>query len=132
MMWIIGNIPELNCPEMFAARLRTPAPLLAAFDQILLVCVPATLGDWISTQNNDANFADFFKSLPDAAVRSGLHAFAPGNLPQKILAPESKRELLIRRTHEAMFHLGSAKVNLALAQSCYWPTMATDCRKCFG
>jgi hypothetical protein len=108
---------------------RTSAPLLEAFDSIVLVDVPATLEDWISAQNNDADFAAFFKSLPGAAVRSGLHIFAPDDSPPKILVPESKRELLVRRTHEAMFHLGSAKVNLALAQSYYWPTMASDCRK---
>ena len=95
----------------------------------MLIDVPATLEDWISAQNNDANFATFFKSLPGAAVRSGLHIFAPDDAPPKILVPESKRELLVRRTHEAMFHLGSAKVNLALQQSYYWPTMASDCRK---
>jgi transposase InsO family protein len=129
MMWIIGNVPELNYPEMFAAALRTPAPLLEAFDTVILVDVPATLEDWISAQNNDDNFSDFFNSLPGAAVRSGLHIYAPDNSPPKILVPLSKRDLLVRRTHEAMFHLGSAKVNLALAQSYYWPTMASDCRK---
>jgi hypothetical protein len=129
LLWVIGNIPEVNYPEMYASALRTPAPLLEAFDSVVLVDVPATLEDWISAQNNDADFAAFFKSLPGAAVRSGLHIFAPDDSPPKILVPESKRELLVRRTHEAMFHLGSAKVNLALAQSYYWPTMASDCRK---
>jgi transposase InsO family protein len=114
---------------MFAASLRTPAPLLEAFDAIVLIDVPATLEDWILAQSNDENFASFFKSLPSATVRSGLHVYAPDDAPPRILVPESKRELLVRRTHEAMFHLGSAKVNLALQQSYYWPTMASDCRK---
>ena len=35
---------------------------------------------------------------------------------------------LIRATHEAMNHLGSAKVTLALQQSHCWPTLASDCR----
>ena len=129
MMWVIGNIPEYNYPEMFAAALCTPAPLLEAFDQVILIDVPATLEDWITEQKNDPSFAEFASNLSGSAVRQGLHIYAPDDMPPKILVPSTKREPLVRRTHEAMFHLGSAKVSMALSQSYYWPTLAADCRK---
>jgi hypothetical protein len=129
MMWVIGNVPTLDYPEMFVAQLVTPAPLLEAFDAVLLVDVPCTLEDWIQAQQDDPDFASFVDKLPGAAVRADLHVYAPDDAPPKMLVPASKRESLIRRTHEAMFHLGHAKVKLALAQSCFWPELATDCRR---
>jgi hypothetical protein len=129
MMWVVGNVPEFNFPEMFAAALSTPAPLLEAFDQVVLIDVPATLEDWITEQKADPTFTKFAAELPGAAVRQGLHIYAPDDTPPKILVPSTKREPLVRRTHEAMFHLGSAKVTMALQQSYFWPTLASDSRK---
>jgi hypothetical protein len=128
MMWVVGNIPAFNYVEMFASQLLAPAPLLEMFNQAALTNVPANLNDWIAAQNDDATFPSFLSSISGTAVRDGLHIFAPDDTPPKILVPEPCRVPLIRATHEAMNHLGSAKVTLALQQSHYWPTLASDCR----
>ena len=129
MLWVIGNVPSYNYAEMFAAELVTPAPLLESFSQEFVAGIPATLEQWIAAQQDDSDFAAFVATLPDAAVRSNLHIYAPDKEAPKILVPASVREELVRSTHEAMHHLGSAKVALALAQSYYWPSLSSDCRK---
>jgi hypothetical protein len=129
MIWIVGNIPAFTYSEMFAARLCAPAPILEMFPAEILADVPASLEDWIAAQNDDTDFAELVDALPDAAVRGQLHLYAPDDREPRILVPTTVREPLVRTTHVAMYHLGSAKVHSALAQSYYWPNMAAGCRR---
>jgi hypothetical protein len=129
MTWIVGNVPSFNFAEVFATQLVTPAPLLESFAQDFVAGIPATLEQWITAQRDDPDFPAFVSNIPDAAIRAGLHIHAPNNEPPKILVPLSVREDLVRTTHEAMHHLGSAKVAMALSQSYYWPSISSDCRR---
>ena len=84
---------------------------------------------WITEQSEDPDFPAFLQSIENAAVRQNLHIYAPDNELPKILVPERTREPLVRTTHEAMYHLGAAKVAAALSQSYYWPSLSAECRR---
>jgi transposase InsO family protein len=129
VLWVVGNVPSCDYAEMFAAQLVTPAPLLESFPQEFVAGTPATLEQWIQAQKDGPHFSVFVETLSDASVRGGLHIFAPDNTAPKILVPDPVREDLVRSTHVAMHHLGSAKVALAPAQSRCWPSLSSDCRK---
>jgi hypothetical protein len=87
------------------------------------------LEQWITDQSDDPDFPAFLSSIENVAVRQGLYVYAANNEPPKILVRERAREPLVRTTHEAMHHLGAAKVAAALSQSCCWPSLTADCRR---
>ncbi len=53
---------------------------------------------------------------------------APDKLPT-ILVPQTCWELLVRDTHDRMFHLNQAKVCALMRGGYFWPTMQRDVRK---
>ena len=84
MVWVIGNVPGCCPVEIFAARLRTPAPL-TGFERPGLVhpandpdvvpnsdedvegALPRTLEAWIEAQKEDPDFEDCLAEIVDKA-----------------------------------------------------------------
>jgi transposase InsO family protein len=142
MVWIIGNLPDCAPVETFAARLRTPAPVTGfrsplpgeigeVEDELDLVegAVPRTLEAWAQAQEADAGFPAMLETIEEKAQRQGLWILAAANANPTIIVPATHQELLVRDTHERMFHLAHAKVFALLHQSYSWPGMKTAVRK---
>jgi hypothetical protein len=142
MIWIIGNLPDCAPVETFSARLRTPAPVTGfrhplpgepgeTEDELDLVegAVPRTLEAWAHAQQADESFHGILEAIDDKAQRQGLWIHAKANANPTIIVPANCQELLVRDTHERMFHLAHAKVFAMLQQSYSWPGMKTSVRK---
>ncbi len=135
MVWVIGNVPGCCPVEIFAARLRTPAPL-TGFERPGLVhpandpdvvpnsdedvegALPRTLEAWIEAQKEDPDFEDCLDRLQ---IRRNDRNFGS--------TPRTCRDLLVRDAHDRMFHLNHAKVYALLRRSYYWTTMKKDVRQ---
>jgi hypothetical protein len=85
MVWIIGNLPSGAPTEVFAARLRTPAPVTglqhplpgrpgATKDELDAAqgAVPRTLKAWANAQEADESFSGMLEAVEDKAQRQGL------------------------------------------------------------
>jgi hypothetical protein len=146
MVWVIGNVLDCCPVEIFAARLRTPAPL-TGFDQPGLVepvndpavvspsdeyvegTLPRTLEAWIETQRQDPDFENCLADIEDKTQRQELWINAPAQQSPTIIVPSTFRESLVRDIHSRMFHLNHAKVYSLLRRSYYWTTMKKDVRQ---
>jgi hypothetical protein len=138
-----GICPNDCAPiETFAARLRTPAPVTGfqhplpgepgeTEDELDLVegAVPRTLEAWAHAQEADEGFSAMLETIEDKAQRQGLWIHAAANANPTIIVPATYQELLVRDTHERMFHLAHAKVFALLQRSYSWPGMKTTVRK---
>jgi hypothetical protein len=142
MTWVLGNLEDCAPVEMFAASLRTPAPVTgfghaaqpnpngdgstrailspADLDEIEGT-VARTLESWVRAQKTDDHFDDLLGQVEDKALKNELwlHA-APGRVPT-IIVLATCQEPLIRDTRARMFHLHHAKVFALLKQSYFWP-----------
>jgi hypothetical protein len=103
MTWVLGNLDDCTPVEMFAASLRTPAPVTgfghaaqpnpngngstrailspADLDEVEGT-VPRTLESWVRAQKTDNNFDDLLQQVEDKSLRNKLwlHA-ALGQVP---------------------------------------------------
>jgi hypothetical protein len=141
MTWVIRNLPDCRPVEIFALRLRTPAPItgsahpapealndLPPLDDVEGT-VPRTLEAWVEAQQSCPDFADMLEQMEMRSLRNDLWIHAPPTSFPTIIVPKLHQELLTRDVHERMFHLGHAKVFAMLKQSYTWPTMKRDVRK---
>jgi hypothetical protein len=146
MVWEIGNVPGCCPAEIFAARLRTRAPL-AGFerpgpvnpandpqtapnpDEDVEGALPRTLEAWIKAQKEDPDFDDCLVEIEDKAQRQELWIYAPAQQCPTIIVPRTCRELFVRDAHSRMFHLNHAKVYALLHRSYFLVTMKKDVRK---
>ena len=130
MIWIIANIPTCTPIETFANALVTEVPLPGVMpdNETFSDPVPTSVEEWIVAQANDPELRDpeALRDQPDIAIRNKLAIYAPNNAVPLIFVPAAVREPLVRRTHHAMFHLGSAKIAAALRKTFYWPTLKAD------
>jgi hypothetical protein len=146
MVWVIGNVPGCCPVEIFAARLRTRAPLTSFerpgpvdsandpdnapnSDEDVEGALPRTLEAWIQAQKDDPNFQDCLEGIENKAQRQQLWINAPALQCPAIIVPQTCRELLVRDSHSRMFHLNHAKVYALLHRSYFWSTMKKDVRK---
>jgi hypothetical protein len=67
--------------------------------------------------------------ITEKALKQDLWICAPANANPTIIVPPSCQELLVRDTHQRMFHLSSAKVFALLRKAYFWVTMKRDVRK---
>jgi hypothetical protein len=143
MVWVIGNVPGCRPVEIFAARLRTPAPLtgfetpgpdnpgynpggaLGNLDDFE-VAVSRTLEAWIRAQSDDPEFEEYLRAIEHKAQRQKLWINAPAQQSPTSIVPHTCRELLVRDTHDRMFHLNHAKLHALLRRSYFWTTMKKD------
>jgi hypothetical protein len=120
MIWLVGNVPDCRPIEIFSAQLRTPAPLTGfarpsssdpadACEDLAEAegTVPRTLEAWIHAQQADADFPAMLDAIQDKAQRQGLWIYVPPAKPPTILVQQTCWELLVRDTHDRMFHLNS-------------------------
>jgi transposase InsO family protein len=141
MVWVIGNLPGCRPVEIFTNHLRTPAPITgfrattprkpgAVEDDLEHVegAVPRTLEAWIHAQQMDEDFPDMLESVEHKAMQNDLWIIAPPDTTPSIIVPLTCRELLVRDTHERMFHLAHTKVYALLKRSYFWPTQKRDVR----
>ncbi len=63
------------------------------------------------------------------AMKNDLWIIAPPDTTPSIIVPLSCQELLVRDSHERMFHLAHTKVYALLKRSYFWPTQKRDVRK---
>ncbi len=91
--------------------------------------VPRTLESWIHAQQADESFPVMLDAIKDNAQRQGLWIHAAVNSNPTIIVPSTCQEILVRDTHERMFHLVHAKVFALLQRSYSWPEMKTNVRK---
>jgi hypothetical protein len=133
MTWVIGNIPSCAPIETYSNAIVTAAPSPGSSSTVAAETfadsAPQTVENWIHAQHNDPTFAAFVASIPDSAVRDGLHVHAPDDRPARILVPDSLRQPLMRLTHRNMCHLGAAKVSSALRKMYFWSSLTSDCAK---
>jgi hypothetical protein len=142
MIWIEENVLDCRPIEIFSAQLRTPAPLTGfarpsssdpadACEDLTEAegTVPRTLKAWINAQQADADFPAMLDEISDKAQRQGLWIYVPPAKSPTILVPRTCWELLVRDTHDLMFHLNHAKVCALMRGSYFWPTMQRDVRK---
>jgi hypothetical protein len=146
MVWLIGNVAGCCPVEVFAAQLRTPAPL-TGFAQPNAVnpgynptglhedleeaegTVPRTLEAWIRAQIADPEFPELLEKVKARAQRQDLWINAPPAQSPTIVVPPSCVDLLVRDTHDRMFHLNYVKAYALLRRSYFWPSMKKDVRK---
>jgi hypothetical protein len=69
------------------------------------------------------------EEIDDKAFKNGLWIRSPPDSTLSIIVPLTCQELLVRDSHERMFHLAHAKVHALLKRSYYWPTLKRDVRK---
>ena len=91
--------------------------------------MPRTLEAWANAKEADESFPEMLEAVADKAQRQGLWIQAAANSNPTILVPSTCQELLVRDTHERMFHLAHAKVCAMLRLSYFWPTLNRDARK---
>ena len=135
MMWIIGNVPELQqTSATYSTVMSTPAPLLESFAAIAdipaapVFDVPRSLEQWIEAQMEDPDRAD---GIPpeETVTRDGLTLHISKEYEPRIIVPEANRENLIRQHHSDLFHLGPDKTAHSLRKSYYWPKLEATVRK---
>ncbi len=87
-----------------------------------------TVEAWMRAQQHDS---DFLKRLEDIEwkARSGFVDSCPPRATPTIIVPFTCQQLLVRDTHDRMFHLNQAKVFALMRRSYFWPTMRKDVRK---
>ena len=142
MTWVFGNLPGCRPAEIFSAQLRTPAPITGFRYPVLNTpggveedlevvegAVPRTLEAWIHAQQNDDDFEALLQDIEDKATKNDMWIKAPADDNPTIIVPLTCQELLVRDTHQRMFHLSHPKVFAMLRRSYFWPTMKTDVRK---
>jgi transposase InsO family protein len=141
MTWIFGNLPGCRPTEIFSAQLRTPAPVtgfrypaigVAGVEEDLEAvegAVPRTLEAWIHAQQLDEDFDNLLQNIDDKALQQGLWIRAPANDNPTIIVPLTCQQLLVRDTHQRMFHLSHVKVFAMIRRSYFWTTMKRDVRK---
>jgi len=134
MVWVIGNIPGCCPVEIFAARLRTRAPLTGferpgpanpandpdsapTLDEDVEGTLPRTLEAWVQAQKEDPDFHDCLEEVENKAQRQELWINAPAQHCPTIIVPRTCRELLVRDAHSRMFHLNHVYVYALLHQS---------------
>jgi hypothetical protein len=123
MTWVLGNLDDCSPVEMFAASLRTPAPVTGFghsatpnhdgstrailspedLDEIDGT-VPRTMEAWIRAQKADVDFDDLLANVENKTLLNELWVQAPPNRVPTIIVPASCQALLIRDTHARMFH----------------------------
>ena len=146
MIWLIGNVAGCCPVEVFAAQLRTPAPL-TGFAQPNAAnpgynptsvhedleeaegTVPRTLEAWIRAQIADPEFPELLEQVEANAQRQDLWINASPDQSPTIIVPPSCVDLLVRDTHDRMFHLNYVKVYALLRRSYFWPSMKKDVRR---
>jgi hypothetical protein len=136
MVWVIENVPGCCLVEIFAARLRTPAPLTGVrlpglvhpannpdgipnAEEDVEGSLPRTLEAWIEAQKEDPDFEDCLAEIVDKTQRQGLWINAPAQQSPTIIVPRTCRDLLVHDAHGRMFHLNHAKVYALLRRSYY-------------
>jgi hypothetical protein len=145
MTWVLGNLPGCHPTEIFAARLRTRSPVVGPVlpqpvatdqsddprmgiddqrmgtdDQRMGTAegqLPRTLEEWASAQQDDSEFAEMLEAVEDKALKQDLWICAPAISNPTIIVPPSCQKLLVRDTHQRMFHLSSPKVFALLRRS---------------
>jgi transposase InsO family protein len=141
MTWVLGNLPERLPTEIFALQLRTPAPItgysapapgrtgdLADESDEAEGTLPRTLEAWIRAQKGDENFDELLEGMKDKVSKDELWINASDGHSPTIIVPRSCQELLVRDTHQRMYHLAHAKVYAFLRRSYTWPTIKKDVR----
>ncbi len=139
---MLGNLPGCHPTGVFSATFRTPAPITgfqqpgpgepgAVAEDFAEVegALPRTLEAWIRAQQDDEAFPAMLEGIEDKALKQDLWIKAPANSPPTIIVPPTCQELLVRDSHERMFHLAHAKVHSLLRRSYFWPTQKRDVRK---
>jgi hypothetical protein len=66
--------------------------------------VPRTLEAWIHAQQMDEDFQDMLELIEHKAMKNDLWILAPPDTTPLIIVPLSCQELLVRDSHERMFH----------------------------
>jgi hypothetical protein len=136
MTWVFGNLLKCRPAEIFAAQLQTPAPI-TGFRYLVMTAtagvepdlevveslVPRTLEAWVYAQQKDEHFEALLQEIDDRATRQDLWIRAPATEHSTIIVPLTCQELLVRDTHQRMFHLSHAKV---FAMLHFWPTLKRD------
>jgi transposase InsO family protein len=141
MTWVLGNFSGNVPTEIFALQLRTPAPItgydapasgraggLADEVDEAEGTLPRTLEAWIRAQERDEDFQEMLEGMQDKARKEELWINAPDGQSPTIIVPKSCQEMLVRDTHQRMFHLAHAKVYAFLRRSYTWPTIKRDVR----
>ncbi len=130
MTWMLGNLPGCHPTEVFSATLRTPAPITGCprpgpgepsdvsedLDEVE-GALPRTLEAWVRAQQGDEAFPAMLDQIEDKALKQDLWIKAPANAPPTIIVPPTCQELLVRDSHERMFHLAHTKVYSLLRRS---------------
>jgi hypothetical protein len=144
MTWVLGNLPGCHPTEIFAARLKTRAPTVGPLPPGSVVTdqpedpgsrtvagqLPQTLEEWASAQQEDSEFAEMLDAVEEKkSLKQDLWICAPASSNPTIIVPPSCQELLVRDTHQRMFHLSSPKVFALLGRSYFWVTIKRDVRK---
>jgi hypothetical protein len=118
MTRVLGNLPGCHPTEIFAARLRNRAlivgsqlPELAGTDQsedpgneTVEGQLPRTFEEWSSAQQADVEFEAMLDAVEENALKQDLWICAPVDSNPTIIVPPSFQELLVRDTHQRMFH----------------------------
>jgi hypothetical protein len=136
MVWVIGNLPGCCPVEIFSNHPRTPAPITgfrrpAVEDDLEHVegAVPRTLEAWIHAQKLDEDFPAMLEQIEHKALKNDLWILSPPESTPSIIVPLTCQELLVRDSHERLFHLAHTKVHALLRRSYFWPTQQRDVRK---
>ncbi len=130
MVWVLGNLPSCCPTEVFSATLRTPAPItgfqlpgpgprgnvMDESDDADGV-VPRILEAWMRAQQADEDFPALFETIEEKAIKQDLWIRAPANETPTIIVPRTCQEILVRDSHERMFHLAHANVHALLRRS---------------
>ncbi len=91
--------------------------------------MPRTVEAWMRAQRDDPDFPQRLEDIEWKASRQDLWVHAPPEQAPTIIVPFTCQKLLIRDTHDRMFHLNQAKVFALMRRSYFWPTMRKDVRK---
>ena len=91
--------------------------------------VPRTLEAWIRAQQADEDFPAMLEDIEHKALKYDMWIHDPPDSTPSIIVSLTCQELLVRDSHERMFHLAHAKVHALLKRSYYWPTLKRDVRK---